>query len=84
MALRNAGFSMTDSPRALISSENVLGSFTQAGMKPHRISANDRLPSTSRTTGTGSVGATLWRGGKSGCSVYANSARTAAAGEVMT
>ena len=59
MALRNAGFSSTDSPRALTRSENFFGSFTQAGIKPQRISANCRLPSTSRTIGIGWVGATL-------------------------
>ena len=59
MALRNAGLSLTDSPRALTSSEKSRGSFTQAGISPQRTSANWRLPSTSRTIGTGCVGATL-------------------------
>ena len=59
MALRKAGFSSTDSPRALISSEKARGSFTQDGISPQRTSANSRLPSTTRTIGTGWVGATL-------------------------
>ncbi len=59
MALRKAGLSSTDSPRALISSENARGSFTQAGISPQRTSANCRLPSAMRTIGTGWVGATL-------------------------
>jgi hypothetical protein len=59
MALRKAGFSSADSPRALIKSENTFGSLTHAGSRPQRISANELLPSTSRTIGIGWVGATL-------------------------
>ena len=59
MALRNAGLSPTVSPRALMSSEKALGSLTQAGISPQRTSANARAPLTSRTIGTGWVGAML-------------------------
>ena len=59
MALRNAGLSSTVSPRALIMSETVFGSFTQDGMNPQRIKLKDRRPSARRTTGIGCVGATL-------------------------
>jgi hypothetical protein len=59
MALRKAGLSLTDSARALISSENARGSFTHGGISPQRTSANWRLPSTTRTIGIGCVGATL-------------------------
>jgi hypothetical protein len=59
MALRNAGLSSTDSPRALMRSGNVFGSFTHDGSKPQRISVKERLPLTRRTIGTGCVGATL-------------------------
>ena len=59
MALRNAGFSLTDSLRALISRLNVRGSLTQGGINPQRTSANRRLPSMTRTIGIGCVGATL-------------------------
>jgi hypothetical protein len=59
MALRKAGFSSSDSLRALTRSENVLGSITQPGSNPQRISAKARLPSVSRTSGIGWVGATL-------------------------
>jgi len=59
MALRNAGFSFTDSPRALISRLNWRGSLTQGGISPQRTSANCRRPSARRTIGTGCVGATL-------------------------
>jgi hypothetical protein len=59
MALRKAGLSSTDSPRALTSGEKVRGSFTQEGRNPQRTSANARLPSSSRTMGIGWVGATL-------------------------
>jgi hypothetical protein len=53
MALRKAGFSSADSPR------DTFGSLTHAGSRPQRISANELLPSTSRTIGIGWVGATL-------------------------
>ena len=59
MALRNAGLSSTDSPRALIRSEKARGSFTQAGIRPQRTRAKLRRPSSRRTIGTGWVGATL-------------------------
>ena len=59
MAFLNAGFSLTDSARALISSVKVRGSFTQGGISPQRTSANCRLPSVIRTIGIGWVGATL-------------------------
>ena len=42
MALRKAGLSFTDSPRALMSSEKSCGSLTQAGISPQRTSANCR------------------------------------------
>jgi hypothetical protein len=38
---------------------NAAGSFTQDGSRPQRISAKCRLPSISRTTGIGCVGAML-------------------------
>ena len=59
MALRNAGLSLTDSARALMSSVKAFGSLAQAGIKPQRTRANWRSPSTIRTIGTGWVGATL-------------------------
>src|SRR5262245_24200482 len=59
IAFLNAGLSFTLSPRALISSEKSLGSFTQDGIRPQRTSANSRSPLTMRTIGTGWVGATL-------------------------
>jgi hypothetical protein len=59
MAFLKAGFSLTDSARALITSEKSFGSLTQAGMSPQRTSANCRSPSANRTIGTGWVGATL-------------------------
>ena len=59
MALRNAGFSFTDSLRALISRLNVRGSLTQGGSSPQRTSANRRFPSMTRTIGIGWVGAML-------------------------
>ena len=59
MAFLNDGLSSTESLRACSSSENAFGSFTQAGIRPQRTSANCRLPSNSRTIGIGCVGATL-------------------------
>ena len=40
MAFWNAGLSLTDSARALISNEKLFGSLTQAGIKPQRTRAN--------------------------------------------
>ena len=51
MALRNAGLSLTDSARALMSSVNLRGSLTQGGIRPQRTSANCRRPSARRTIG---------------------------------
>jgi len=69
MAFLKAGFSRIVSERALISNENFRGSLTQAGTSPQRISRKCRPPFSSITTGIGWVGATLYRGGKLGCSM---------------
>ena len=61
---RNAGFVATDSARALIIPEPILGSSAHEGTSPHLTSASSRpLPSrAARTVGTICVGAMLYRG----------------------
>ena len=60
-ALRNIGFSATDSARALkVAGSSFAGFFHQPGMRPQRIGTNSRAPClSSRITSTVSVGAML-------------------------
>ncbi len=68
MALRKEGFSITVSPRALMSGFSFFTSFIQEGMKPQRSKAKRRWPCSMRTAAMGWPGATWGRGGKSGSS----------------
>ena len=68
MAFLKEGFSITVSPRALMSGLPGFTSFTQEGMKPQRTSAKWRWPFSIRTTPMGWPGATWARGGNSSSS----------------
>jgi len=64
IAFLKEGLSSTVSARALIRSANCRGSLTQAGIRPHRMRRKCRASFSRMTTGTGWVGAILYRGGK--------------------
>jgi len=79
-ALRNEGFSVSVSARALIMRAPIDFSLAQDGTRPQYSIASSRGPPVSRTVATNWVGAMFQRGSTSGTAVTPNSRVTASWG----